>query len=131
MCECGCVMNDEKYIFPGPKKSIYILTLSNKCIPCSAPAGVSLERAEPGSFEYKYYKEDYTAKELKFEKWGDAQGVAIKVGPTQNEFVKLMTEQLKGLDTNEMGENGKLDKIGAEVIAEEIYQEFDFGPELV
>jgi hypothetical protein len=132
MCECGCVANDERYTLPGPGKSFYLVTLSAGCVDCDGPAGVSIELIEPGTFAHRYYRDPYhTDGPLKFENWSDSKGAAIVTGFRRCEFVKAMRKHLIGLDSNEMGENGQIDEAGADVIAEEMFEDSQRRPELV
>lgn len=126
MCECVCVANDDRYTFPGPGKSFYLLTLSGGCISCDAPSGVSIERVKPGDFLHKYVKENrdtYTCGELSFEKWSDSEGVGIVTGFRQHEFIAALLSHLVGVSSDEMGEDGKIDEDGADVILEEMFSD--------
>lgn len=125
MCECGCVMNDKKLTFPGPGKTLYLLTLSAGCVDCDAPSGVSIERLNPGNFMYsKQDREDFSDGELEFENWGDnVEGVGIVTGMLRHEFIKALAKHLIGVSAEEMGENGKIDEAGAEVILEEAFDD--------
>lgn len=124
MCECGCVANDRKYWFPGPSKTIYVLTLSAGCVDCDASSGVSIEVLKPGDFMYSKIKQDeYSEGPLEFEKWGDAQGIGIITGLRRHEFVAKCQSHLIGVSSEEMGEGGKIDEAGADVILEEMFED--------
>jgi len=132
MCECGCVANDRRYTLPAPGTAVYLITLSGGCVDCDGPAGVSIELIEPGTFNHGYYRRpEYTDGPLKFEDWSDSKGAAIVTGMRQCEFVKAMQKHLIGLDSNEMGENGVIDEAGADVIAEEMFEDAVKRPVLI
>ena len=132
MGECGCTMNDDRYTLPGPGKSIYLITLSAGCVDCDGPAGVSIERISPDSILYREYKRgEFTDGELKLEKWPDSEGVAIATGMRKHEFVKAVGKHLVGVSANDIGENGVIDEIGAEVIAEEMFDDSQVKPSIV
>lgn len=116
MCECGCTSNDLRYWFPAPGKKLYMLTLSNACVDCDAPSGVTIELIGPNDIHYKN-REDYTDGELKFADWSDTKGVAIVTGFRRHEFIKAITPHLIDTDLDE------LDEIGAEVLLEEAYED--------
>lgn len=129
MCECGCTMNDDRYTFPAPGKSFYLLTLSKACCECDAPSGVTIERIDPSNVLYKDYKRgDFTSGPLSFEKWTDSVGVAIITGMRTHEFIKATQSHLIGVSSHEMGEGGRIDECGAEVILEEMYQDAQVRP---
>ena len=129
MCECGCTMNDDRYVFPAPGKSFYLLTLSAKCNSCDAPPGITLELIEPDNCLYREYKRgDFTDGPLKFEKWADSKGVAIITGMRQHEFVKATAAHLIGVSSKELGQKGRIDKIGAETILKEMYGDSQVKP---
>lgn len=132
MCECGCTMNDDKYTFPGPGKSYYLLTLSGECKSCDAPPGVTLELIEPGASLYAEYKRgDFNTEQLKLEKWPDSKGVAFITGMRSHEFVKSVLRHLEGLEVKHFVENGRIDRIGAETILEEMYDDSQVRPYVV
>lgn len=132
MGECGCVSNDEKYKFPGPGKSFYILTLSNACLNCCSPSGIAIEHIKPGTYLYKYYSDkDYYDGDLKFEKWYDSEGIGIKTGELRNEFVDRTKKHLIGINSKEFGEDGSIDEYGAEAILEEMYENTIVRPKLM
>lgn len=132
MCECGCTMNDERYRFPGPDKSFYLLTLSGGCVDCDAGPGVSIELIEPNNSLYREYKRgEFTNGKLRFEKWPDSKGAAVVVGYRQHEFIRALLQHLIGVSSEELGENGVIDEAGAEVILEEMYEDAMFRPKLV
>ena len=122
MCECGCTSSDERYSFPGPGKSFYVLTLSRGCVECDAPSGVTIEHIKPGKFLYddKVYREELIEGELEFQDWRDSEGVAIVTGMLRHEFIKALQPHLVGTD---VGEDGTIDEIGAEVLLEEAYED--------
>lgn len=126
MCECGCAGNDKRYKFPGPGKSFYLLTLSGGCINCDYPSGLTVERIKPGDYLHEYLKdnrEHYIDGDLKFEKWTDSEGVGIVTGFRRQEFIAALLKHLVGISSVEMGENGKIDAIGAGVILEEMFED--------
>lgn len=132
MCECGCTSNDKKYSFSGPEKSLYILTLSGGCVDCDAPSGVSIELIETTNILYKEYRRgDFLNGKLKFEKWPDSKGAAIVTGMRRHEFIKALMSHLVGVSSDEMGENGKIDESGADVILEEMYEDAQVRPQLL
>lgn len=125
-------MNDDRFTFPGPRKSFYLLTLSGGCADCAAGPGFSIELIEPSHTLYKDYKRGhFNTEKLAFEDWPDSKGVAIITGPRRHEFVKSVLQHLVGVSSDELGENGKIDEIGAEVILEEMYEDAMFRPVLV
>lgn len=131
MGECGCSMNDDKYTLPGPGKSFYVISLASHCCNCCAPAGISIERIDPGHVLWREYKQgEFTQGQLPLQQWPDNLGVGIVVGMEKHEFVKAMMTHLVGVSSNELGENGKIDEYGAEVIAEEMYEDACFRPKL-
>lgn len=119
MCECGCTSNDERFLFPAPGGKVYMLTLSRGCASCDSPSGVIIERISKSDIHAKE-PDLYTDGELKFETWNDTEGVAIVTGLRKHEFVNALKESLVGV---EVGEDGALDEIGAEVILEEAYDD--------
>jgi hypothetical protein len=132
MCECGCTMRDEKYTLPAPMGAIYVITVSGACVDCDAPIGMCVERIDPGRILYKeYLRGDFTSGRLKLEDWSDSKGAAFIAGMRKHEFVKAISKHLVGVSSAEMGEDGKIDEIGAEVIAEEMYDDAQIHPHLV
>ena len=132
MCECGCTSNDDRFSFPGPGKSFYILTLSGGCVDCDAPSGVSIELIEPENVMFiDYRRGEFLNGKLKFEKWPDSKGAAIVTGLRKHEFVKALMSHLVGVSSDEMGENGKIDEPGADVILDEMYEDSQVRPKLV
>lgn len=129
MCECGCTMNDMKYTLPGPGKAFYIVTLSGACEGCDAPSGITIELIEPSNTLFANYKRgEFIDGPLTLEQWPDSKGVAIVAGLRKHEFVKAVSENLVGIDSKEMGEDGTIDKDGADVIAEEMYEDSQVKP---
>lgn len=132
MCECGCVGTDERYRFPGPGKSFYVLVLHGKCLNCYSPAGVAIERIDPGHALWKEFKRgEFLDGDLQFEKWPDCYGVSVVTGFLRDEFIKALSPHLVGVNSNELGEGGELDEIGAETILEEAYEDSAFKPKLL
>lgn len=132
MCECGCTSNDDRYTFPGPGKSFYLLTLSGHCVECDAPSGVSIEQIEPSNVLYKEYKRgEFSNGPLLFESWPDSKGAAVVVGMRRHEFIKALLSHLVGVSSDDMGEDGKIDEAGADVILEEMYDDAQVRPQLV
>lgn len=122
MCECGCVGSDVRLSFPGPGESFYLLTLSRGCEDCDAASGISIERISPGQFMHrKQSREEFIDGELEFEKWHDNEGVGIVTGLRKHEFVSALKEHLVGVDSRQLGDQGVIDEIGAEVILDEAY----------
>ena len=132
MCECGCVSNDDKFSFPAPGKSLYILTLSGACKNCDAPAGVCIEMIAPDNVLYKEYKRgDFLNGPLEFEQWPDSKGIAVITGMRTHEFVEAMRNHLVGIDSRKLGDDsGRIDTAGADVIAEEMYDDSQAMPQL-
>lgn len=132
MGECGCSYNDDRYTLPGPGESFYIVTLHGGCTECPSPPGISIERIDPGNVLWSEYKQGkFTDGTLPLEQWRDSVGVAITVGMGRSEFVKAMIPHLVGVDSREMGEGGKIDECGADVIADEMYEDSVFRPKLM
>lgn len=132
MCECGCVMNWERYKFPANGDAFYLLTLKNHCVDCDGKTGVMIELIEPGTFEFKFYSDVHNIDgDLQFEQWRDGKGVAIACGLFKHEFVKKLSPHLVGIDSNEMGESGLIDECSAEVILEEMYDDAQLQPAIV
>lgn len=131
MCECGCVSNDEKYILPAPKKSLYIITLSGACTNCDVPPGICIERIDKNNILYKEYLRGDFGTKLKLEDWQDSYGKCIITGYTKDKFVKSALKHLIGISSVEMGEDGRIDEFGAEVIAEDMYEDAQVFPQLV
>ncbi len=129
MGECGCVMNDRKYLLPGPGEKFYVVTLSAGCVDCDAPSGVTIERIQRGDFMFSDdHRTEFTNGMLKFEKWSDSEGVAIVTGLRRHEFVAKLKSHLIGVSSEEMGENGVIDDAGAEVILEEMHDDSNVTP---
>lgn len=132
MCECGCTSNDDRYTFPGPGDSFYLLSLAGDCRSCDAPSGITLELIEPSNTLYEEYKRGtFTRGKLKFEKWPDSKGVAIITGMCMHEFIAALRSHLIGVSSVELGENGLIDDAGAEVILEEMYEDAQVQPKLL
>jgi hypothetical protein len=130
MCECGCTSNDLRYWFPAPGKQVYLLTLSKWCVDCDGPSGVSIELIDKSHFMFRD-RADYLDGELKFADWSDSKGVAIVTGMRQHEFVKALTPHLVGVSAEDMGDDGVIDEVGAEVLLEEAYQDSQLKPRIV
>lgn len=132
MCECGCTGNDKQYSMPGPNGSIYVVILHGGCLSCDSPAGIAIEYVEPsdGLFE-EYRSGDYIDGPMPFEQWPDCKGAAIVVGYRKHEFVAAVQSHLIGVSSDDMGIGGAIDELGAEVIAEEMYEDARFCPQLV
>lgn len=130
MCECGCPGSWQRYTFPGPGGSIYLLTLAGACENCDAPSGVSIERLKRGAWLRKYVEEnpDHIDGPLKFESWPNqgSEGVGIVTGFRKHEFIKALLPHLVGLSD----EDGKIDECGADVILEEMYSDAVVKPHL-
>lgn len=124
MCECGCTSNDERYLFPAPGNKVYMLTLSKGCIECDAPSGITIERISKSDIHYQN-REDYTDGELTFAKWPYGEGVAIITGMLRHEFVNALKVHIVGTD---VGEDGTIDEIGAEILLEEVFEDSQVRP---
>jgi pyruvate-formate lyase-activating enzyme len=133
MCECGCVGNDERYLFPGPGKTLYILSLSGCCLNCYSPSGFTIERVDSTNVLWKEFNRgEFLTGNLKFEKWPDSVGVAIITGMVRHEFVDATKSHLIGIDPKDFADNdGLIDGIGAETILEEMYKDAQKRPQLV
>lgn len=136
MCECGCVYNDKKYLFPGPGNTRYILTLSGACLSCDAPSGFTIERVDSTNVLWQEFNRgEFLTGNLKFEKWPDSVGVAFITGMLKHEFVKVASPHLIGIDSRDFDDddksNGKIDEFGAEAILEEMYEDATMKPRLV
>jgi hypothetical protein len=128
MCECGCTMNDVRYSLDGPMPTLrYLVTLSGACVNCDAPAGVSIERISPESV---YWSDEYTEGPLPLSDWGDSMGAAIVCGYRKHEFTAAMSRHLIGVSSDELGEGGRIDEVGADVLAEEMYDDAQIRPVL-
>jgi hypothetical protein len=124
-------MNAYKYTFPGPGESFYLLSLLSECQNCDAPPGVTIELIEPGNVLYHEYKRgEFNDGQLKFKKWADTKGVAIVTGMRMHEFVKAAAPHLIGLAVKDFSEGGMIDRISAETILEEMYEDATSRPEL-
>jgi hypothetical protein len=128
MCECGCVLTDDRYVFPGPGKSIYLLTLSAECVNCDAPPGVTIERVEPGTRLYEDYRRGVFDGSVEFEDWPESKGVAIIAGMRRREFVNAVKGHLVGLAVKDFTMRGTIDEDGAEVILEDMYEDAQVRP---
>jgi hypothetical protein len=123
---------DERYRLLGPDKLLYIITLSGHCTSCDAPPGISIEEIDETHSLYREYQDgEFNCEPLVFEKWADSMGVAIITGMRQHEFVKAMSQHLVGVSSDEMGEDGTIDADGAEVIAEEMYNDSQSRPTIL
>lgn len=132
MCECGCSEMFLRYTFPAPGKSLYLLTICQHCVGCDAPSGMSIELIEPSNILFKDYRSgEFINGPLPFSKWKDSKGVSFAFGLTRHEFIAAALEHLVGIDSSELGENGKIDRFGADVIAEEMYESVQKRPSLV
>lgn len=124
MGECGCTLNDYKYLLPGPGENFYVVTLSAGCVDCDAPSGITIELIKRGDFMFTDdHRVEFTDGMLRLEKWSDSEGVAIVTGFRRHEFVAKLKSYLIGVSAKDMGENGKIDEVGAEVILEEMYDD--------
>lgn len=133
MCECGCTSNDDRYTLPGPGRSFYVISLSNACINCDAPPGVTIEHIEPGHVLYAEYSDsqfEFINGPLPLEKWPDGPGVVITTGMRRCEFIKAFKDHLIGVDSRQFG-GEQIDDIGAEVILEEMYPDSQVRPTCV
>lgn len=134
MCECGCPENWTRYRFPAPNRAFYLLTLMGPCTNCDGSSGFTIELCKPGSFEHGYYGKDWPEAldgKLPLEKWGNGNlGVSFETGMRAHEFNKKLMPHLIGVDSRELGENGKLDEFGAEVILDEMYEDAQMKPAL-
>ena len=133
MCECGCTGNDERYLFPGPGKSHYVLTLHGGCVDCDSPSGFTIERIDSTNTLWKEFNRgEFLTGNLKFEKWPDSVGMAVVTGMLRHEFIKSTRDHLIGIDANDFGDNdGLIDGDGADVILEEMYDDATFRPRIV
>ena len=133
MCECGCVGNDDKYTLPGPGESIYVLRLAGECVDCDAPPGIVIELLYPGDAEFEEAAVNgmYGYRPLTLNDWPDSKGASIVTGMRKHEFIKAMLPHLVGVDSRKLGENGVLDEVGADVIAEEMYEDSQTRPFVV
>lgn len=132
MGECGCTGNDDRYLLPGPKKSFYLISLTVACKYCDAPPGITIEHITPEHALYREYKRgEFNHGLLKFNDWPEGPGLAIVTGLRQHEFVQKMLTHLAGTNANDIGENGVIDEIGAEVLLEEMYSDSCVQPHLV
>lgn len=127
MCECGCVGNDERYTLPAPNGAIYVVSLHGGCIDCDSPPGVSIERIDKDNIIFNEWKRgEFSNGPLVLEK-----GAAIATGFRRHEFIAAVMKHLVGVSSEVMGENGLIDEAGADVIAEEMYDDAKFRPSLV
>ena len=122
MCECGCTLNDDRYTLPGPKGSMYLVTAHGGCDNCDSPPNITIEHFDRGTFDHEYNSDpDNGASPMKLEKWGEGKGIALVTGPKKSDFVKAAKSHLIGIASEDFGENGKIDEIGAETILEEMH----------
>lgn len=132
MCECGCPETWTRYRFPAPNGSFYVLTLMGTCTNCDGASGFRIELCKPGSHEYEYYTDDCPDAidgELHFTKPHGC--VHFDTGVQKHKFVESLLSHLVGVDSREMGEDGVIDKYGAEVILEEMYEDSQVKPTMV
>jgi len=132
MCECGCTMNDERFLLPAPDGELYVVTLAGHCSDCDSPSGITIELIEKNNPMFREYKRgDFTIGYAKFVKWPDSKGISIPCGLTKGEFVKAAKQHLVGESVSDMAdENGVLDDIAAETILEEMYSDVQLRPVL-
>lgn len=130
MGECGCVEQDDRYWFPAPKNQVYVLTISGGCTDCCAPPGITIELISKDGCEWKE-REWYLNGELKLQDWNYKKGVAVITGHERCEFIDKLRSFLVGVDSRAMGEKGKIDAAGADVILDEMYEDAMFRPRLV
>lgn len=132
MCECGCVSSRRRYRFPAPGKCTYLLTLIPHCVDCNWPSAVSIELVEPSGWLYREIRDgDCLVGDLPFEKWPDSQGVLVECGHMKNGFIDLLRRHLIGVSSDELGTDGLIDDVGADVILEEMYEDAQFSPRVV
>jgi hypothetical protein len=125
-------MSDDRYTIPGPGRSFYVLSLAGACTNCDAPPGFTIELIEPGNSLYREYKRgDFNTEPLKFEKWADSKGIAVITGMRKHEFVGATKGHLIGVNSKDFGERGRIDRIGAETILEEMYDDSQTKPAVV
>ena len=90
------------------------------------------ELIEPNNTLYREYKRgEFSDGPLKFRKWPDSKGVAITTGMLRHEFVKALSSHLIGMSSRDYTDNGKLDRIAAETILEEMYDDSQTKPAIV
>lgn len=131
MGECGCSLNDDKYWFPGPGESYYLLTLSAACTECDTPDGISLEHVKPGDVTYNTSRhEDYCDGQLVFAKWPHNDGVAIVTSLRRHEFIAKLLSHLVGVDSRELSDGDALDDAAADVILDEMYPAATVKPQI-
>lgn len=126
MGECGCSSNDRRFTFPAPGKDrFYMLTLSAACPSCDSPPGIMIELIDRSNVLYdEYMQGEFIDGPLKFEKLVDTMGVAIVTGMRKHEFVKALSDQLVGTPSRDLGDSdGIIDKIAAETLLEEMYED--------
>jgi len=129
MCECGCTSNDKRYTIPGPGKSYYLVTLRGHCVECSGHSAVLIDLLEPGSHDHEYYNDaDMIDGPLPLREWDDKKSCTIVTGMLREEFVSKLAGHLVGIDCDEMGDDGRIDEDGAEVILEEMYDQSQTFP---
>lgn len=130
MGECGCTSNDDHYWFPAPKNQVYVLTISGGCTDCCVPPGITIELISKNGMEWKE-REWWITGELQFADWGYKKGAAVVTGFDRHDFIAALRHNLIGVDSRELGESGKIDAAGADVILEEMYEDAMFRPRLV
>jgi hypothetical protein len=131
MCECGCSEGEVRYTLPGPGKSFYVISLYGGCKDCDAPAGVTIEEIKPSHTLYKEYESEFTEGPLKLQKWRGSRGIAITTGMLKREFIKALESHLIGVESKEFSDNSTaIDKFGAEVILEEMYDDSQVKPHI-
>lgn len=132
MCECGCTMNDDKYILPGPGKSMYLITLAGHCENCDVGSSVVIEQIDEDHMLYQDYRRfDFETRPLPLQDWRDSRGVCIATGFRKHEFVGAAARHLIGVSSSMFGEAVPIDSFGAEVIAEEMYDDAQLRPRIV
>lgn len=136
MCECGCVYNDKKYLFPGPGSTHYVLTLSGHCLSCDSPSGFTIERVDSTNALWaEFNRGEFLTGNLKFEKWPDSMGVAFITGMLRSQFIAATKSHLIYLDSRDFQDDenrtGEIDEVGAKAILEEMYADAQIRPHLV
>lgn len=130
MCECGCTMNDDHYLLPGPGTSFYVITLRGHCLNCDAGTSVVIEKMEPGTHGHGWFREEHNSEgEFPFEDWADGKkGRTIVTGMQRHEFVNKLKGELIG--NAGVDDEGNIDDVAAEVILEEMYDAAQTKPKL-
>jgi hypothetical protein len=137
MCECGCVGNDNKYLFPGPGNTHYVLTLHGGCIECESPSGFTIERVDSTNVLWEEFNRgEFLTGNLAFAKWPDSVGVAFITGMLRPEFIEATKSHLIGIDSKDFANDADkrsrdIDEYGAEAILEEMYEDAQTKPRLV